>query len=143
MARINLAGTWLWLWGLWHIAWLAGLVVVLAVFGMDVAYYWFVALYSVFLPLEIVGAIDDRRWWKPGRTSERARTLSQFRQWVAQQGKGSKWLGWKALAGGTGLVDATIVGYLVSRVNPVIGVVIGLTVALWLVPHFGWRERVG
>jgi len=141
---ISLAGFWLWPWAVWHVMWIAGLVVV-ATMGVDPV-TWFTWLYAAFLPLEIAGAIDVHN--DTGR--ERAKTLSQWRQYVAQLGKADTagWLSWKAVAGGSGLVDATLVMMLVRRNLVGFGeawswtaaILVGTTLALWLVPHFGWRD---
>ena len=138
--KMQLAGIWLWLWGAWHMAWLFGLVWI-PFFRPEMADLYFRVLYTVFLPMEIIGAIDVSD--DTGRQT--AKTLSQFRQFVGQWGKEGKpvWLGWKALAGFTGLIDASILGWIVWDVNPLAGVLMGLVLALWLVPHFGWRRSFG
>lgn len=158
---IHLAGPYLWLWGVWHICWLAGFLTVAPLLGPDIAASWFVVLYCWFLPQEISGAILNRR-----RMDGRARTLSECRQWFATQAKPDRpgvaddLLSWRALAGGTGFIDAGVMGMIVGHFAmawsepfvgafnaPVVGTAVGaawgLTLALWLVPHFGWRGTFG
>lgn len=137
MSRIILAGTFLWVWGVWHIAWAAGLLWI-SWAHPDALRFWFAALYTIFLPIEILGAVEDARA-KDGR----ARTLSEIRQYLpVTLGKGPDGIGWKAF-GYSGIIDALIVGWLVYPWNPWLGAVVSVLIALWLVPHFGWRERVG
>lgn len=159
MSSIKLAGPFLWLWGVWHVCWLAGFVVVAPLFGPEATALWFVALYSWFLPQEIIGATRKNQ-------DGRARTMSEFRQWVAQQAKPDRpgflddLTSWRGLAAGSGILDAAVMGMIVGHYAmqwsfpfvgalyaPVAGVVIGsmwgLTLALWLVPHFGWRGFFG
>jgi len=140
MSKIRLNGPWLWLWGAWHGAWLFGLIWVPFI-DPDLGPIYFRLLYTVFLPMEIIGALDI----SDDTGIERAKTLSQWRQFIAQLGKpeASGFLSWGALAGGTGLIDATVVAWLVWDLHPLISIITGLMLALWLVPHFGWRQVVG
>ena len=136
MSRIILAGPFLWAWGLWHVLWAAGLLWLWA--APDLFPWWYAFLYTAFLPLELAGAALDLK-----RKDGRARTLSEVRQYLpVTLGKGPKGAGWKAL-GYSGLIDALIVGGLVYQVSPWAGAAVACLLALWLVPHFGWRERVG
>lgn len=151
MSRIILAGFFLWAWGLWHAAWLASLVVLAPLAGLgyvapSVLLITWLVLYAVFLPLEIAGVLGNAR-----HRDGRARTLSEFRQYIpVTHGKGGSMVGWNAL-GLLGLVDAVIVGWLAYQTYPLVGTVIagalaGITsgvIALVLVPHFGVRHRVG
>lgn len=136
MSRIVLAGAYLWAWGLWHSLWAAGLLWLWV--NPVIAPWWFATLYTVFLPLEVSGAIVNERL-RDGR----ARTLSEVRQYFPVTfGKGPNGIGWKAF-GYSGLVDAVVVGWLIYPISPLAGAVVASLLALWLVPHFGWRERVG
>jgi hypothetical protein len=137
MSKIRVTGPWAVVWSIWHAAWLFGIFWV-PFFWPDGTTWDYRVLYTLFLPLELIGAA---RASTPG--VEVARTLSQVRQWVAQAGKGPNALGWKALASGTALVDAAIVWYVAKDVHPAVGAVLGTVVWLWLSPHFGYRERVG
>jgi len=144
----SLAGFWLWPWALWHLCWLAGMFVVPPVMGGAFTLAWYTWLYAAFLPLELAGAYDLR----DDRDPRRAKTLSQWRQYVAERAKpGTKgMLSWKGLAGGSGIFDGAMVGLIVQHnftdvvgTSPALalGMIAGATVAAWLVPHFGWSEK--
>lgn len=143
--KITLAGIWGVAWSLWHLAWLGGLWWGATLLGgdLDALRLYFQILYTIFLPMELLGwrdLLDD----PPGR--EHVKTLSQFRQIpaVVLAKQGSPWyLGWKALAALTGCVDGWIVGWMVWQVSPPLGVGVGIVVAFWLAPHFAVRDRVG
>lgn len=129
------------MWVLWHVAWLFGFVWVLRAGWPTSVDMFFAVLYTVFLPVEVLGVVFNHA---KRDEPETARTLSQFRQRVAQEGKSeSRGVGWPALAGGSAAIDACVMTMLVSTLHPVIGMVVGFTVFLWLAPHFGWREDVG
>lgn len=133
---IRLAGPYLWAWGLWHALWAAGLLWL----GINpsIAPWWFAGLYSAFLPIEVSGAVLNAR-----RGDGVARTLSEIRQYLpATLGKGPEGMGWKAF-GYSGLIDAVLVGWLIYPINQLAGAVVASLLAIWLVPHLGWRERVG
>jgi len=143
---IHIAGVWLWPWAVWHVAWLAGMFLPLTGWGVDLVTYY-TWLYAVFLPMEVVGSID----LQDDHGSERAKTLSQWRQYVASMAKdGTKGpLSWKGLAAGSGLVDALLASLVVHQnLEPLGGWsvvaagLVGISLALWLVPHYGWREIV-
>lgn len=160
MSRIHLAGVYLWLWGVWHVAWAAGFVVVTPLWGGAATAAWFTALYAAFLPLEISGVLVNRR-----HGDGRARTLSEWRQYVAamapdRPGIADDLLGWRGLAGATGILDAGVMGLIVGYhaqswtavfvgqdlaypVGVAVGLAWGFALAVWLVPHFGWREWIG
>jgi hypothetical protein len=136
MSKIILAGPFLFAWGLWHCLWAAGLLWLWAVPALFLPWYAF--LYTAFLPLEIAGAVLNARH-KDGR----ARTLSEIRQYLpVTQGRGPEGVGWKAF-GYSGLIDAVIVGAIVYPLNPLGAAVVSSLLGLWLIPHFGWRGRVG
>lgn len=140
---IYLRGPFLWIWGTWHVLWLAGLVwtAVAVLGGADpfwVALYW-ASLYTAFLPPEIIGSVLNGR-----RRDGVARTLSEFRQFLpVTYGKGPDGLGWKAFGGLSALIDASVVGWLAYHVSPLTGAVAAIVTWLTLAPHFGWRELVG
>lgn len=144
---ISLAGFWIWPWALWHLAWLVGMFAVPPVFGGTFTLTWFTWLYAAFLPLELIGAYDLSNDTDP----RRAKTLSQWRQYVAERARPGTHgaLSWKGLAGGSGLFDGTMVGLIVGHnftevAGPMaagaLGVIAGATVAAWLIPHFGWSD---
>lgn len=152
--RLVFAGAWLWLWGLWHLAWAFGLFLSAPLFGGEFTIKWFLWLYVVFLPLELVGFWDLRNDKDPDKV--RPKTLSQWRQWVASnhpKDNKQEWLGWKGVAAGTGLIDACIVSYVLytftfsavfgTVFGLVLSILVGLTIAAWLMPHFGWTEKFG
>ena len=161
MTRIHLAGPFVWLWGAWHLVWLAAPWLVWPLWGTDALVATWYGIYAAFLPLEIVGAARNAR-----QGDGRARTLSQWRQWLAERAPGDRpgWLddvtSWRALAGGTGIYDALVSALLVGAAavaafsdvagptvgapaGVLVGVAWGLTVAAWLVPHFGWHRWNG
>lgn len=146
MSIILLTGRWAWAWGIWHALWLIGILWAGAAYllGLDPVwiFVWFATLYTAFFPMEALGvlgnyrAVTDEEWAV-------ARTLSEVRQFIPLTlGKGPEGVGWKAL-GYSGVIDGLIVGRMAYEVYPLAGAVIGTLVALWLSPHFGWRERVG
>lgn len=123
------------------------------IFGKEVALKLFKWLYIAFLPLEIVGAIDR----KDDTGREKAKTLSQWRQFVAQMSKpvseDAPWwhhvISWRGLAAGTGLIDSVIVGNLIytsviivfsPTIALTLAILFGVTLCVWLMPHFGFRE---
>jgi len=159
MSKINLGpGIWTFIWGPWHIAWLIGFFWAVQFGG----HLYFTILYTVFLPAEIIGA------WRNGRAPKGdtlARTLSEWRQWVAAESKDNRpgflddITSWRGLAGFSGVLDALITA-LVVGVNAqqwlgplvgdyaqgfgiAVGIVWGLAIGWWLVPHFGWRGYNG
>lgn len=144
----SLAGFWVLPWALWHLAWLAGMFVVPPLFGGAFTLSWFTWLYAAFLPLELAGVYDLR----DDKDPRRAKTLSQWRQYVAERAKPGTHgaLSWKGLAGGSGIFDGTMVGLIVLHnfidvvggpAAGAVGVIIGATMTVWLVPHFGWSEK--
>lgn len=136
MAKIKLAGTWMWLWSLWHVAWLGRLIWAPFMFTPHGCDLYTAILYTAFLPLEIVGTIDGSN--DPQGSTEYAKTMSQFRQFAAQRGSSWAWM-----AAGTGLIDSWLVGSLVYHSSPVLGVLVGLMLVGWLTRHYGWRQVFG
>ena len=137
MSRIILRGPYLWAWGIWHAAWLAGLLWI-SWAAPDLMRVWFAGLYTVFLPIELLGALEDAE-----RKDGVARTLSEIRQYLpVTLGKGPDGIGWKAF-GYSGIIDGIVVGWIIYPWHPWLGAVVACLLGLWLVPHFGWRERVG
>jgi hypothetical protein len=134
MSTIQLRGPFAWIWGGWHVGWLFGLFVVPWAFGLSVAVAYLAVLYMIFAVVEAVGFRINRTRQGP----EVVRTLSQFRQWVAQQ---ERWL--MVIAMGAGAGDAAAVCLVVSELHPVIGMVLGFTVAAALMPHYAFRGDVG
>lgn len=99
---------------------------------------WFAVLYTVFLPIEVSGAVMNQR-----HPDGIARTLSEIRQFLpATFGKGPDGIGWKAF-GYSGVIDAVVVGWLIYPSHQLVAAIVASLLAIWLVPHFGWRERVG
>jgi len=142
MSRITFAGAWAYLWGVWHLLWLFGLVWLGVVQDPELVKHYFRALYSAFLPMELMGLkdlLDDPK------DRELAKTKSQWAQALAQFGKpGSpRWLGWRAAAGMIGVLDGILVGWILWDVFPPLGICAGLGLALWLAPHFAARDVVG
>lgn len=149
-----------WAWVLWHLCWLAGFVPVPMLFGSEIAAGWFVALYTCFVPLEIAGV------WRNNATRDGVpRTLSEFRELVAERSRNQPgfwddFLSWKGVAGFSGVADAVVMGVIVGSqaqgwmvplvgpeyappVGACVGLVWGLGIAVWLIPHLGWNEWVG
>ena len=135
--KIKLAGIWMWFWSAWHIAWLGRLIWAPFVFSTHGCDLYTAILYSVFLPLEIVGAVDLSN--DPKNSTEYVKTMSQFRQFSAQMGSAWAWM-----AAGSGLIDAWLLGSMIYRTeSPVLGVIAGIVLAGWLTRHFGWRQVFG
>lgn len=146
MSEIELRGPWLWVWGAWHVLWVAGILWSGAAYalGLDPTwiYVWFATLYTLFFPLEFLGVRGNFRTQAQDERSI-ARTLSEFRQFLpTTAGKGPRGVGWRVL-GYSGVIDGAIVGLLIYPIWPLVGALVGTIVAIWLSPHFGWRERVG
>lgn len=137
--KITLKGRFLWIWGTWHVLWFVCLFWV-PIFRPEWLEVYVRALYTVFLPLEAWGAWEMQND-PPG--TDLGTTLSEFRQFVAQQGKGSDATGWKALAAGTAIGDAVLIWHVFNDVNPLFAAVMATVVWLWLAPHFSFREKVG
>lgn len=145
--KITIAGTWAWLWGAWHVLWLGALVWAALLtgwldLGPEALRAYIAALYTAFLPLEIVGfrdLLDD----PPGR--EVAKTLSQWRQALAGFARDGSpwWLGWKAAAVLSAAIDGFWMGYLTWPTSRLLAVAVGIGITLWLAPHFAARENVG
>ena len=144
---IVIAGPWAWAWGLWHIVWLllalgGGIGVGLGFVEPNDLRLAFALLYGPwFLTQEIIGARrgDDQE------DERRATTLSEFRQFLATQAKpdAPKFGGWKVFAGATGLIDASIVYWMLAPWSVMVAATLAVVIALWLVPHFGWKDIFG
>ena len=149
MSRIVPAGFWRFVWGPWHLIW-AGVIVWGAQwvlwFGGDARTIRliFAVLYTLFVPLEALGVIDEANDPKDDGI-EIAKTKSHWVQLIAQMGKAHTplWWGPKALAASFGLADALIVGWIVWPLYPALAIALGSGLALYLMPHYGDRATVG
>lgn len=139
MSRIVLCGPWAYFWGAWHAARLLGVF-----WGAWITYQfelhaevqlYFLVLYTVFFPAELLGAYR-LRFNPPG--VEIAKTLSQTNQWVAQQGRFGQ-----AVAGISGALDAALVFMVVSPLNVLVALVLSFGLAYRLMAHYAWRSDVG
>ena len=150
MSKIVLTGRWMWIWGTWHVAFFAGLVVAL-LNGPTFGAWYYGILFLVFWPLEVLGGMDrENDKWDPER--EVAKTLSQWPQFLAQMAKGDTVFGWRWLAAGFGVLYGVIVGAAVTHLGLVygfgiaawlVGCVMGVAIAGSLAAHFGWRGKYG
>jgi hypothetical protein len=136
---IQLRGPFAWFWAIWHLARIAGVF-----WGAWITYQfdlrpevqlYFVVLYTVFLPVELLGAYR-LRFNPPG--VEIAKTLSQSNQWVAQQGRFGQHI---ALV--SGALDVALVIAIVSPLSMLVALVAGGTLGWRLVAHYAWRADVG
>lgn len=140
MSKIVIRGPWGWAWGAWHALLVAGLVWAV-MFAGSFARWFFRIHYTIWAALEIPGAIQNYR--KRGEDVNTCRTMSEFRQFIAQVGKGPWPVGWKGLAAGSAFIDAGIVGWAVYDIHPWLGAATGTVLFLWLAAHFAYREVVG
>lgn len=136
---IQLRGPWAAFWATWHLARLLGVF-----WGAWVTHQfdlrpevqlYFVVLYTVFFPVELLGAYR-LRFNPPG--VEIAKTLSQTNQWVAQQGRFGE-----HVAMVSGALDAALVIAMVSPMSTLVALTSGGLLGYRLLAHYAARADVG
>lgn len=142
--KIGIHGVWMFLWGAWIASFLGWLLWAPQFTDHFVVLLGLRALFTIFLPLEIIGSVVQNIHMSRGE-KEWATTLSQFMQRLHQGAEPGTawWKSWNALVSGFTLVVAYAAGLAFGEISPVLGVLAALTIFWWNIYHWINSEKHG